>query len=145
MTVASASAAIDPTRPVIESGVAGRQLVLSSPRKRGPRRQLDPRLRGDDSENRGLFATDAANSRRVLSGLSTAFDSSAPMLAALPNGRIFRANIPSKRPIRCSGWKADIGAVVAGQHHTGENLANRPPHALVKHFEACIAEGADDV
>jgi hypothetical protein len=78
--------------------------MLSSPRKRGPRRHLDPRLRGDDSENRGLFATDAANSRQALSGLSTAFDSSAPMFAALPNGRA-----SSERIFRPSGQSAALG------------------------------------
>ena len=112
--------------------------MLSSARKRGPRRQLDPHLRGDDSENRGLFATDAANSRRILSGLSIAFDSSAPMLAAF-----LQSEYSVQAANRLLWVEGGYRHVVPGQHHTGENLANRPPHALVKHFEACIAEVAD--
>jgi hypothetical protein len=56
------------TRPeIIESGVAGRHLISSSPRKRGPRLELGPRLRGDDDLYGRLFATDAVNSQRILS------------------------------------------------------------------------------
>src|ERR1700736_3481045 len=43
-----------------------RDHLSSSPRKRGPRRQLGPRFRGDDEKNGGLVGTEAVKSRQIL-------------------------------------------------------------------------------